>query len=265
MTNVVALMAAAAVDATSFLTSSAASKEAFKTANLLKSLSVNALISGEHGVGKRSLAKYILPDATTFDALNYEEIISSLPSCKSIIIYKIENSPNIVQLFELIGEHQVRIVATTCISDNYERFEDQFSIKIPLPPLIDRPEDIAMLQKVFIKEAKTVFGIEHNFDFSKHEADLSKNAYSLRRQIMMNYLLDDINEVELMGIIENFLSDKLGSNNDYRNFLHLFEVPLIQAGIKRFKSQLQLSERLGLNRNTLRKKIAENETFGLKT
>ena len=65
--------------------------------------------------------------------------------------------------------------------------------------------------------------------------------------------------------MENFLIEKIGSNNDYRNFLHLYEVPLIQAGIKRFKSQLQLSERLGLNRNTLRKKIAENEAFGLKT
>jgi DNA-binding protein Fis len=66
-----------------------------------------------------------------------------------------------------------------------------------------------------------------------------------------------------MQIIEAFLDDKLGSNNDYRDFLHLYEVPLIRAGMKRFKSQLQLSERLGLNRNTLRKKIAENEPFGL--
>lgn len=263
--DVVARMAAAAVDVTSFLTSSAASKEAFKTANLLKSLGVNALISGEHGTGKRSLAKYILPEATVFDALDYEEIISSLPSCKSIIIYKIENSPNIEQLFELIVKYQVRIIATTCLLDHSERFEDQFSIKIPLPPLRERAEDIRMLQEVFVKEAKTIFGFEHNFDLSKHDPDLSKNAYSLRRQIMMNYLLDDINEAELMVIIENFLSDKLGSNNDYRNFLHLFEVPLIQAGMKRFKSQLQLSERLGLNRNTLRKKIAENESFGLKT
>jgi len=36
-------------------------------------------------------------------------------------------------------------------------------------------------------------------------------------------------------------------------FLHLYEVPIIKAGLQRFKSQLQLSEKLGLNRNTLRK------------
>jgi len=265
MTAVVVQAVAAAVDATSFLTSSEASKEAFKTANLLKSLTVNALISGEHGTGKRSLARYILPEASIFDAKNYDEIISVLPSCDAIIIANIESSPNSEHLFELIKKHQVRLVASTSLTENYERYDDQFSIKIPLPSLKERPEDIVMLQEHFKQEAKMIFGIEHEFDSSRFEADISDNAYSLRRQIMMNYLLDDINESELMLIMENFLSERIGSNNDYRNFLHLFEVPLIQAGMKRFKSQLQLSERLGLNRNTLRKKIAENEPFGLKT
>ncbi|MEA1919214.1 MAG: helix-turn-helix domain-containing protein [Campylobacterota bacterium] len=262
---VVVLAVAAAVDATSFLCASVASKEAFKTANLLKSLTVNALISGEHGTGKRSLARYILPDALFFNALEYDEILSALPSCESIIIYNIEHSPNSEQLFELIKQYQVRVIATTALLEVNERYEEQFSIKIPLPSLQERPEDVVMLQEHFTHEAKNIFGIEKSFDFTKLEVDISKNAYSLRRQIMMNYLLDDINENELMIIMENYLTDKMGSNNDYRNFLHLFEVPLIQAGIKRFKSQLQLSERLGLNRNTLRKKISENEPFGLKT
>jgi DNA-binding NtrC family response regulator len=265
MTDVVAAMVAPVVDVTSFLSSSAASKEAFKTANLLKGLSVNALISGEQGTGKRSLAKYILPDASIFNALNYDEIISAVASCESIIIYNFEKFPNIEQLFALLKENHVRLVATSCITEKSERYDEHFSIKIPLPPLCEREEDIIMLQELFIKEAKDIFAIEKEFDFSKLEADISKNAYSLRRQIMMNYLLDDISEKELMVIMENFLYKRLGSNNDYRNFLHLFEIPLIQAGIKRFKSQLQLSERLGLNRNTLRKKIAENEPFGLKT
>jgi DNA-binding protein Fis len=45
--------------------------------------------------------------------------------------------------------------------------------------------------------------------------------------------------------------------------LHLYEVPLIRAGIKKFKSQLQLSDKLGLNRNTLRKKITEHAHYKL--
>ena len=70
---------------------------------------------------------------------------------------------------------------------------------------------------------------------------------------MINYLLQNIQENELIEIIENYLVDKLGSNNDYKNFLHLYEIPIIKAGLQRFKSQLQLSDKLGLNRNTLRK------------
>jgi len=78
---------------------------------------------------------------------------------------------------------------------------------------------------------------------------------------MINYLLQDIQDTELIEIIQNYLYDKLGSNNDYKNFLYLYEVPLINAGLSRFKSQLQLSDRLGLNRNTLRKKIADNKEY----
>ncbi len=66
-----------------------------------------------------------------------------------------------------------------------------------------------------------------------------------------------------MELLEKYLYDKLGSNNDYRKFLHLYEVPLIRSGLKKFRSQLKLASVLGLNRNTLRKKIQENRTYQL--
>ena len=47
---------------TNFITLSNASKEAFKTATLLKTLNVNSLITGEDSVGKKCLATYILPN-----------------------------------------------------------------------------------------------------------------------------------------------------------------------------------------------------------
>ena len=46
----------------SYIAKSRASLEALKSADLLKSLSLNVLITGEIGVGKRSLAKYIYED-----------------------------------------------------------------------------------------------------------------------------------------------------------------------------------------------------------
>ena len=95
------------------------------------------------------------------------------------------------------------------------------------------------------------------------QPDLSENAYSLRKQIFFERLMGGVGEAEVMQVMERYLQLKMGSHNDYRKFLHLYEVPLIRTGLKMFKSQLQLAERLGLNRNTLRKKIAENEEYGL--
>ncbi|MBN2894692.1 MAG: Fis family transcriptional regulator [Campylobacterales bacterium] len=247
--------------ATSFLTASDASKEAYKTANLLKSLSVNALIGGEHGTGKTALACFILPEAPVFDARNFDVILAALPTTNVLIITHIEKSPNLTRLYDLLEEHKTRVVATT--SNLMQIGDEFFSIRLQLPSLRERPEDVTLLQKKFIEEAKSIFGVNKDFESTAIVPDLSNNAYSLRRQITIHYLLSDINESELMGVMESFLIDKLGSNNDYRDFLHLYEVPLIRAGMKRFKSQLQLAERLGLNRNTLRKKIAEYDAFDL--
>ena len=91
--------------------------------------------------------------------------------------------------------------------------------------------------------------------------DLSKNAVSLKRQILILSIFKDIGESDIMQLLYSYIVEKLGSGDDYKKFLHLYEAPLIRAGLKRFKSQLQLSEKLGLNRNTLRKKISQNKEY----
>jgi DNA-binding NtrC family response regulator len=259
--DVVEQVAAAAVDVTNFITASDASSKAFKTASLLKTLTVNALIMGESGVGKKSLASYILPDASVIDASNFEELLQALESANEIIITNIDASPNIKRLIDTLSSLRIRIIATSKSSLVNEAIDELFSVQFDIPPLEERPEDVELLVKKFAKEASSLFGGNERFNMKNFKADLSKNANSLRRQVMVNYLLQDINDTELMDIIENYLAPKLGSNCDYRNFLYLYEVPIIKAGLKKFKSQLQLADRLGLNRNTLRKKIADNKQY----
>lgn len=254
-------VAAAAVDVTNFVTASEASIQAFKTATLLKSLTINALIMGEDGVGKRTLASFILPNATVIDSSHHEELLQSLEISDEIIITNIEHFPNMKTLVDAIKEHKVRVVATSKQSFSNEHIDDIFSVKLDIPPLATRKEDVEELIDLFVKDAVNLFGGERKFDIKNFNPDLSSNANSLRRQVMISYLLQDITDTELMGIMENFLFEKLGSNSDYRNFLYLYEAPLIKAGLAKYKSQLQLSDRLGLNRNTLRKKIAENSHY----
>lgn len=248
---------------TNFLGASESSLEALKTANLLKSLGVNALILGANGTGKKTLSRYILLDAPIFDAKNYDEILVALASNATIIIDHIENSPNLQRIFDEAKLHGTRVIATCSDQYSHALLEEMFPVQLILKPLNERLEDIPLLSQQFIDEAEATFGTNENFNFEASEANLSQNARSLRRQIFVNYLLSDISEEEIIGIMENYLDGKLGSNNDYRAFLPLYEVPLIRVGMKMFKSQLQLSDKLGLNRNTLRKKIADNKSYGL--
>ena len=249
------------MDVTKFVTASHSSAEAFKTATLLKSLDVNALIVGQNGVGKRTLASFILPNATILDGSQYEEILSHIDESGELIITNIEQFANLKRLVEAIKKTGVRIVATSKSAFIIEDIEELFGIKLEIPPLSKRPEDVKELIAMFVANAVELFGGEDRFDTQHFVPDLSDNANSLRRQVMIHYLLQDLKDSELMEIIESYLYDKLGSNSDYRNYLYLYEVPLIKAGLKKFKSQLQLSDRLGLNRNTLRKKIAEHKYY----
>lgn len=249
------------MDVTNFVTACASSAQAYKTATLLKTLNVNALISGEVGVGKKTLARYILNNAPLFDGKDYEDILSSLQSTKEIIIVNLENVPNIKVVLDTIAERSIRLIATAK-SSFYSGYTDEvFSVKFDIPPLSQRAEDIKELISIYAQEASKLFNTPSEVSFDRLKPDLSLNSKSLRRQIMINSLFSDINDIELMSIVENYLFDKLGSNNDYRNFLHLYEVPLIKVGLEKYKSQLQLSDKLGLNRNTLRKKISDNKQY----
>ncbi|MDF1879861.1 Fis family transcriptional regulator [Sulfurimonas sp. MAG313] len=246
---------------TNFISASPASTEALKTANLLKGLPINAFIFGQNGTGKKSLAKYILPDAPIVDASSYEELEGALTSHKNIIITNFDKIPNYDNFKVLLDKCEVRIMALATSVFNVNIIDDLFGIKVSLPPLSERLEDVKPLCEYFLKEAKETLSIHSVSAINLNDINLSNNAHSIRRSVYMQVQLQDIKEDELMNIMQIFLQKRLGGKNDYRNFLYLFEVPLIKAGLKKFKTQLQLSDKLGLNRNTLRKKIAENKDY----
>lgn len=249
---------AQAVDATNFLSASSASTEALKTASLLKTLSVSAVISGEPGTGKKTLARYILPGAVV-KAASDDDVFSTLENNKEVVLTHIEGCSNLKRLAETMKKVGTRVVATVSSSFNPNMIDPLFSVRIHLPPLSERPEDVTMLVDLFADEAQILFN--ESGDLRPFEPDLSKNAYSLRRQVYFNRLLGSVTENDVMEVMQDFLESRLGSQNDYRKYLYLYEVPLIRSGLKRFGSQLQLSVQLGLNRNTLRKKIAEHEKW----
>jgi DNA-binding NtrC family response regulator len=245
------------VDHTKYIARSRASIEALKSANLLKSLNVNAIILGERGVGKEALCRHILPDSIVVDGGDINELIGYISTQDHVIIKDFDKVTNYQKVKSAIEAYKTRIIATSSKALNEKVLDDFFSLKITIPPLSERDEDVALLAKKFFEEVSTVFGEKKEQDFSleNFQFDISENCYSLRKSVYLKYLIDSLSENDVMQIMEEFLSKKIGGRNDYRDQLYLFDVPLIRCGFKKFHSQLSMSEKFGLNRNTLRKKI----------
>ena len=227
--------------------------EALKSANLLKSLNLNAFIFGESGTGKETLAKFILPEAKIVNGSNLQEIVTLIASNNVIIIKNFEKISNFKALKIEIEKHKTRVIATsqTLFSDKIT--SDFFALTISLSPLRERKEDIEPLAEKFFKEVSAIFG--ERKDIFLKDFDLSQNCHSLRKSVYLKYLISSFEEKDIMDAMEEFLLKKLGGKNDYRDQLYLFDVPMLRSGFKRFNSQLNMSEKFGLNRNTLRKKI----------
>lgn len=245
-----------AVDHTSYIAKSRASLEALKSANLLKSLNINALILGENGTGKQTLAKFILPDAPVVDGADLNEVLSFVSAVDAVIIKNFDKINNYSKLESALELYKTRVIATSKHKLSEKINDDFFSLQITIDPLSQREEDIKPLAKKFFEEISSVFGEENMCDMYLENLnfDLSNNCYSLRKSVYLKYLISSLDENGVMSVMEDYLDKKIGGRNDYRDNLHLFDVPLIRSGFKKFSSQLNMSEKFGLNRNTLRKK-----------
>jgi len=240
-----------------YIAKSKNSKEILNSAHLLQSVRVNALISGQAGVGKKLLCQYIMPKASMFKAKNLQQDISdkiiNIRNCP-IIIDKIENITNVDLLVNWINQNEIRVIATTLKKDLNNKLLELFSINIELPPLKERNEDVNALTSKFSKEASQVLGLQQIPNF-KLMINISNNTHSLRKSIYFSYLFETIGEDEILMFMENYMLSNMQGENSYKDFLYLLEVPILKAANKKYKSQVQIAKHLGLNRITLRKKL----------
>ncbi|MDR0664960.1 MAG: sigma 54-interacting transcriptional regulator [Helicobacteraceae bacterium] len=238
-----------------FIAAENSTQEIAKTAVLVKSLDINVLITGEGGVGKTTLAKEILPNAAIADGENEEDVEQLLARSESLIIENFDRLSKVGRL-ELDGK---RIVATSSATIDQSVIDRFFGFTLRLPPLRERPKDVPALARAFLDEAKAILTLDIDINLDALDADLSDNAHSLRRAVYSYLLFDGIGEKELLTIMERFLRGKMNETgvgvNIYRDYAYLYDKPLILAGLDKYRSQLRLANALGLNRNTLRKKI----------
>ncbi len=238
-----------------FIAKSQASKNVLNMAMLASTLPVQVLISGEVGTGKKSLARVVSPDAILYDALELQEMIREnsikLEDFETLIVSDIDRVNNVKQFVEKLEQHHIKLIATA--TQEKESFGENFVVRIDLLPLSERLEDLKVISCEYLLRANKLFSTDVAIE--NIEMDFSKNSLSLKESIYRGALLNSVNDEQLSVLLEKFLFKKMDKVYEYKDLLEIFEIPLIKASRKKFKSQLQMANALNINRNTLRKKI----------
>ena len=239
-----------------FFTTSDKIQHIIKSFNLTKTLFVSSIIIGEANTGKKTLARYLFPDTPLVSGENQEEVKNALENSDELIITDFEKLSNQSSL----DFTNKRIIATANYMGNQELIDDLFAFIYMMPTLQERPEDVNHLKNIFIKEALSTLMIEDDtYESDDIPLNLSKNSKSLKRSIFLHLFKYSMDDKDIQEVLYHYLLKNLDGNDGYREYLGLYEKPLIEAGLKKFGSQLQLSQILGINRNTLRKKIHEHK------
>jgi len=236
-----------------FLSNSAQIANIIKGLTLTKSLFVSSILIGERYTGKKTLIKTLFPNTIYVDASNENELNRALESYDEVVIYNFETLNNI----ESLNFENKRIIAIANHVHNSALIARRFAFIYQMPSLLERSEDIEMLTTYFCSHTKKELMIDLEVELDLEHIDLSENIKSLKASIYKQIVTNSLTEEDIERILYTYLYKKIEGNNAYREHLGIYEKPLIQAGLKKFKSQLKLSAILGLNRNTLRKKIHE--------
>jgi len=217
-----------------------------------KNLFVSSLIYGEKYTGKKTIIKEIFSDFIWVDGKDHNKLNSILKENNFLVITNFEKVKNIGSLnFE-----NKNVVAIYNGVNYHNILEDKFAFFYNIPSLKQR-EDLIYLIEYFLNEAKKIFEIDDEIVLDKDSVDLSQNFKSLRNSIYKAILYKSISKSDLESILYEYFLNNFEGANLYKQHLALFEKPLVKAGLKIYKSQLKLSEILGINRNTLRKKVNE--------
>jgi DNA-binding NtrC family response regulator len=236
-----------------FIAKSESSKKLLNIAQMSSALPVNIIIFGEVGVGKKILAGTILPDAPILEGKLLEESINNksinLDQYSEIIVENINKVLNKSEFIENLSHIKIVATSTFLPSD----IESSFAIKIDIPPLKTRIEDLNELTKIYLEEANSIYG--SNIKTESLDLDLSENGISLKKSIFKNTFLKSINDNDMGKSLEEYFYNKLEDGYTYKDLLEIFEIPLLKAAKTKFKSQLQMANNLQINRITLRKKI----------
>ncbi|CAA6826582.1 MAG: Fis family transcriptional regulator [uncultured Sulfurovum sp.] len=238
-----------------FFTTSENIQHIIKSFNLTKTLFVSSILIGEARTGKKSLARHLFPHAHLVSCKNQKSVEEALEEYDEIILtdFELLSNPSALNF------NNKRIIATANFEGNSTLIDDLFAFIYTMPSLQERPKDVEYLKTLFVNNAcKTLQIDKTTIDKNMIPVDISTNTQSLKKSIYLYLTKLTMTQEDIAALSYAYFLEHLEGNDGYRQHLSLYEKPLIEAGLKKFGSQLQLSQILGINRNTLRKKIHEH-------
>jgi DNA-binding protein Fis len=234
-------------------TQSAAVEQIRRGLELTRGLYVASLLWGEPHTGKRTLVGRLFPDLPVVSGEDEKALLATLEREQALVITEFEA---IRYPMELDFQNK-RVIAIADRPIDASVLDEKFAFIYRMPPLRERPEDLEALTRYFTEKARRDLRLPEAIAPREDFVDLEENLRSLRASIYRDMLLQALSEEELERALEHYFDRTLEGHNAYRENLGLLERPLLRAGLRKYGSQLKLSEILGINRNTLRKKLHE--------
>jgi len=204
-------------------------------ADMCKQLKINVYIWGESGVGKTFLAKYIAPNAV---------INPKTGTINPVIIENFDKNP-------VLDFKSSLVIATGTQPINKDILKKYFTMDIELKPLKEHPQDIPAFVELF--KQKAMEDLKTRKEITIKNPDISQNLNSLKRQIYSLYLQPQSKE-EIFRLLQRYYENS-EHDTTYEEEIACFEKTLFSAMKTKYKSKLQIANRLKINRVTLTKKM----------
>lgn len=218
----------------------------------LSPLNVLTILIGEKYTGKKTLVKSIFSNYPFIDAKNKKVLKEALKKYNKLVIFNFETIYSMEE-FDFSNK-QIIAIANNKIDS---KIVDKFAFKFFMPSLRERKEDIKLLSDFFLKKAKKDLDISKDIKIDYNKLDISKNNHSLKASIYKKIFFKSFTKDDIKTLLYTYFLENLEERNGYYENLDIYDESIIKAGLKKYKSQLKLSKVLGINRNTLRKKIEE--------
>jgi DNA-binding protein Fis len=235
-----------------FISQNETIKKIINSLYTLAPLNILAIVIGPPHTGKKTLIKSIFPHYPFFDANNKKALKEALKKHDKLVIYNFEAITSFDE-FDFLNKQIIAIANNTIDS----KIVNQFAFKFFMPSLEQRKEDIPLLVDFFYKKAQKDLDIHQDIKINPQHLDISNNNHSLKASIYKELFFNTLEKEDIKTILEQFFLKHLEEGNGYYENLDIYDESIIKAGLQKFKSQLKLSKVLGINRNTLRKKIEE--------